>query len=65
MAAKRIYSITDINTGAVVALVTAGTKAQALAHYARCTLGCEVASPEQLIDATKRGIEVEVAGEGE
>ena len=47
----------------MLALVTATTKAQALAHYARRTLGCAVAIPEQLIDATKRGIEVERAGE--
>lgn len=62
MAEKRIYSITEIDTGDVFALVTASTKAQALAHYARRTLGCAVASPEQLIAATKDGIEVEVAG---
>lgn len=64
MATQRIYSITEVETGEVLALVTAATKAQALAHYARRTLGCAVAIPEQLIDATKRGIEVERAGEG-
>jgi len=63
MAAKRIYSITNADTGEVLALVTAATKPQALAHYSRRTLGCAVAIPEQLIDATKRGIEVERAGE--
>lgn len=63
MAAKRIYSITNADTGEVLALVTAATKPQALAHYSRRTLGCAVAIPEQLIDATKRGIEVEEAGE--
>lgn len=65
MAAKRIYSITNADTGEVLALVTAATKPQALAHYSRRTLGCAVAIPEQLIDATKRGIEVERAGEGD
>ena len=63
MASERIYSITDIKSGAVVALVQAGTQAQALAHQARNTFGVAVAIPEQLIDATKRGIEVEKAGE--
>jgi hypothetical protein len=63
MAEKRIYSITEIETGEVFALVSATTKAQALAHYARRTLGCAVAIPEQLIAATKDGIEVETAGE--
>jgi len=63
MATQRIYSITEVETGEVLALVTAATKPQALAHYARRTLGCAVAIPEQLIDATKRGIEVERAGE--
>jgi hypothetical protein len=62
MAAQRIYSITEIETGEVFALVSATTKAQALAHYARRTLGCAVAIPEQLIAATKDGIEVETAG---
>ncbi len=62
MAEKRIYSITTINDGTIVALVTAATKAQALAHHARSTFGCAVAIPEQLIAATKAGIEVEKAG---
>ena len=62
MAAKRIYSITDISDGRVIALVTASTPAQALSHHARNTFGVAVATPEQLIDATKRDIEVEVAG---
>lgn len=63
MAAQRIYSITEIETGKVFALVSATTKAQAPAHYARRTLGCAVAIPDQLIAATKDGIEVERAGE--
>lgn len=63
MAEQRIYSITDINTGDVKALVQAGTKAQALAHYAKRTHGVAVAIPEQLIAATKAGVEVEKAGE--
>lgn len=63
MATQRIYSITEVEAGEVLALVTAATKPQALAHYSRRTLGCAVAIPEQLIDATKRGIEVERAGE--
>lgn len=62
MAAKRIYSITDIDDGKVVALVTAGTPAQALSHHARNTFGVAVAIPEQLIAATKAGIEVVQAG---
>lgn len=63
MATQRIYSITTIESGKVVALVQASNKAQALAHHARRTFGVAVAIPEQLIDATKRGIEVEIAGE--
>lgn len=63
MAANRIYAVTRITDGNIVALVSAPNKAQALSHYARRTLGCEVAIPEQLIDATKNGIEVEKAGE--
>lgn len=63
MAAQRIYAVTDIETGEPLALVQASTKAQALAHYAKRTLGCAVAIPEQLIEATKLGIDVEKAGE--
>ena len=44
MATQRIYSITEVEAGEVLALVTAATKAQALAHYARRTLGCAVVS---------------------
>jgi hypothetical protein len=64
MADNRIYGITNIEGGIIIALVRAGNKSQALAHHARNTFGVAVASPEQLIEATKRGIEVEVAGEG-
>lgn len=59
----RIYAITNILTGDVLALVQARTKAQALAHHARNTFGVAVAIPEQLIAATKAGTEVEKAGE--
>lgn len=62
MAAKRIYAITNPGNE-VMALVQAGTKAQALAHYARRVYDCAVAVPDQLIHATKKGIEVEQAGE--
>lgn len=66
MAEQRIYSITDIDNGEVKALVQAGTKAQALAYYARRTHGVAVAIPEQLIAATKAGVEVEkAAGDSE
>ena len=63
MAVSRIYAITHIDDGEIAALVSAPNKAQALSHYARRTLRCEVAIPEQLIEATKGGIEVEKAGE--
>ena len=62
MAEKRIYSITDIKDGTIKALISATTKAQALAHHARNTHGVAVAQPEQLIAATKAGIEVVEAG---
>ena len=63
MAVSRIYAVTNITDGSTVALVSAVNKAQALAHFAKRTYGCEVAIPEQLIDATKKGIEVEKVGE--
>lgn len=62
MAEQRIYSITD-RAGDILALVQAKTKHQALSHYARKLFSCAVAIPEQLIHATKEGIEVERAGE--
>lgn len=62
MAASRIYTITNTD-GSIAALVSATNKAQALAHYAKRTYGCEVAEPNQLIAATKAGIDVQNAGE--
>ncbi len=59
--ATRIYAIYT-KEGAVIALVEAGNKSQALSHYAKRTLECGVAIPEELIAATKAGIEVEKAG---
>lgn len=61
MAEKRIYSIKD-EDGDVVALVNAQNKAQASAHYASRTISVGVAEPQELIAATKCGIEVEEAG---
>lgn len=63
MAEKRIYAITRINDGDILALVESVNKSQAIAHYAREQFGCAVAIPEQLIHATKQGIEVTRAGE--
>ena len=64
MAEQRIFSITD-TAGDVLALVQAPNKVRALAHYTGIVMRCAVATPAQLIAATKEGIEVEKAGEAE
>lgn len=61
MATFRIYAVTNTD-GSIAALVNASNKAQALAHFAKRTYGCEVAEPTQLIAATKAGIDVQNAG---
>jgi hypothetical protein len=60
MTSKRIYATTD-NTGARK-LINATTSHQAVAHHAKSTITCRVATPEDLITLTKAGVDVEEAG---
>lgn len=69
MADTRIYAVTrtvNISTKdereEVIALIEAANKSQALAYHARQSFGVGVATPGQLIAATKNSIEVEQAG---
>jgi hypothetical protein len=61
---NRIYVVTDNDVNpATHRLVRAATQAQAVSHVVRNRYTADVATPESLVDLTKRGIEVEVAGE--
>jgi hypothetical protein len=56
---NRIYSVTN---GENARLVRATNRAQALAHVARTTFACGVASQDELVDLLASGVEVETAG---
>lgn len=56
---NRIYSVTD---GQSARLMRATNRAQALAHVARTTFACGVASQDELVDLIASGVEVETAG---
>ena len=59
--ATRVYCITSGTHGLdeIEALVEATNQQQALSWYARRNLGCGIASPRQIIEATKKGLEIE------
>lgn len=56
---NRIYSVTN---GESARLVRATNRAQALAHVARTTFACGVATQDELVDLLASGVEVEIAG---
>lgn len=56
---NRIYAVTD---GQKARLVRAANRAQALAHVARTSFACDVASQDELVDLVASGVEVETAG---
>lgn len=59
--AKRIYAVFQSGDVEAQALIRAATRSQALAHYTKRNLVVDVASQDDLIDATKQGLEVEEA----
>lgn len=60
MATTRIYAVTNQQG---TRLVEASNKSQAINHVARDTIKAEVAEQLTLINLTKSGFNVEVAGE--
>lgn len=62
MSNSRIYAVFNSGDVEAQALIRASTRAQAIAHYSRRNLVVQVASQDDLVDAVKAGIDVEVAG---
>lgn len=62
---KRIYSIIPSGEVEVAALVRAQNRARALSHYTARSLIVRVADQDDLIAATKSGIDVEDAADAE
>lgn len=60
-----IYAIIAKGEVEVSALVRAPNRARAIAHFTRNNYITRVADPEDLIAATKEGVEVEDASEAE
>ena len=65
--AKRIYlvanNVRDLGTYTDRRLVEAHSQAQAIRHVVRASITCAVATPAELVELTKAGVEVEKAGE--
>lgn len=59
--AKRIYCVTTSHAKPITRLVRADSAAQAFRHVAGEIITAELASQDDLIDATKAGIVVETA----
>lgn len=62
MSKTRIYTVTNTETKAV-RMIRAANKASAIAHVANSLLTCIVTDTESAIANSRRGVEVEVAGE--
>jgi len=58
----RVYAVRSNESGHLLAFVESPTKQQALAHMAKMSFGVDVATQKELIEGTKAGVRLDVAG---